>query len=74
MKFTAKNGKTIEINPLNQASIDAAKALAPDEGIGPAVAGELLALINRGAITTDQLPSEYAHLGKPVLNKQRPKF
>lgn len=65
MQFTNRHNEVIEFDPFDQASIDAAKAKAPGEGIGPLVAGELLSKIESGEITkTSQLPPEYQRLGK----------
>lgn len=64
MEFINSKGQFIDIDTLSQQSISAAKAMAPGEGVGPAVAGELLQRIADGAVTNmAQLPSEYQHLG-----------
>lgn len=63
MKFITREGNAITVDPLSQHSIDAAKAAAPGQGIGPAVAGELFNQIADGAVTSAaQLPDEYRHL------------
>lgn len=65
MDFINRKGQRVEFDPFSQQSIDAAKAAAPGEGVGPAVTGELLQRIADGAVTiAPQLPSEYQHLGK----------
>lgn len=67
MEFINRKSQAIEIDPLNQQSIDEAKAAAPGEGVGPAVARELLQRIAYGTVTnTAQLPAEYQHLGNLV--------
>lgn len=67
MIFIDRKGQSIDIDPLSQQSIAAAKTKAPGEGIGPAVASELLQQIADGAITRSaQLPAEYQHLGTVV--------
>ncbi len=64
MEFINRRGETIELDPFNQQAIDAAKAAAPGEGVGPAVAGELFARISDGTVTSaSQLPPEYRRLG-----------
>ena len=61
--FPTKSGKDLLINPFDQASIDAAKAEAPGEGVGPAISAHLVGLIGRGLITNAEiLPAEYRHL------------
>lgn len=61
--FRTKSGKDLLINPFDQASIDAAKAEAPGEGVGPAISAHLVGLIGRGLITNAEiLPAEYRHL------------
>lgn len=61
--FRTRTGEELRINPFDQASIDAAKAAAPGEGIGPAVSAHLVALIGRGILTDRSLlPVEYRHL------------
>lgn len=61
--FPTKSGKDLLINPFDQASIDAAKAEAPGEGVGPAISAHLVGLICRGLITNAEiLPAEYRHL------------
>lgn len=65
MKFTTKANQVLEVNPVSQASIDAAKALAPGEGIGPAIAADLINKIASGEITNmSQMPDEYRKLGE----------
>jgi hypothetical protein len=65
MEFISRQGKKIKFDPFDQASIDAAKAQAPGEGIGPAVGAELVNWIAGGEMTKlDQLPSEYKQLGR----------
>lgn len=65
MKFTAQTGQILEVNPLNQASIDAAKAVAPGKGLGPAIGAALISKIAYGEITDmSQMPIEYRLLGK----------
>lgn len=61
--FRTRAGEDLLINPFDQASIDAAKATAPGEGVGPAVSARLVALIGRGFLTdATLLPAEYRHL------------
>lgn len=63
LTFHTKSGKDLLINPFDQASIDAAKAEAPGEGIGPAISAHLVGLIGRGLVTdASLLPAEYRHL------------
>lgn len=63
LTFRTKSGKDLLINPFDQASIDAAKAEAPGEGVGPAISAHLVGLIGRGLITNAEvLPDEYRHL------------
>jgi hypothetical protein len=65
MEFVTDGGGKIQFDPYSQQSIDAAKAVAPGQGIGPTVAGELMTAIAEGRITkTSQLPSEYLLLGR----------
>ena len=42
MIFMTRKGEAIEFNPLFQTEIDAAKAIAPGEGIGPALSDPLV--------------------------------
>lgn len=64
MEFINYQGEKIEVDPLNQQSIDAAKSTAPGVGIGPAVASELIARIAAGTVTSSsELPPEYRRLG-----------
>ncbi len=51
--FRTRTGEELRINPFDQTSIDAAKAAAPGEGIGPAVSAHLVALIGRGISRTE---------------------
>ncbi|PKM46885.1 MAG: hypothetical protein CVV05_00275 [Gammaproteobacteria bacterium HGW-Gammaproteobacteria-1] len=63
MEFTTRNGVVITFDPFDQTQIDAAKAQAPGEGIGPAIAAELIESIRKGTVTNAlQLPVEYMHL------------
>lgn len=63
LTFRTRAGEELLINPFDQASIDAAKAAAPGEGVGPAVSAHLIALMGRGLITdASLLPAEYRHL------------
>lgn len=63
LSFHTRSGKDLLINPFDQASIDAAKAAAPGEGVGPAVSSHLITLMGRGLITDASiLPAEYRHL------------
>ena len=63
LTFRTRAGEDILINPFDQASINAAKAAAPGEGVGPAVSAHLVALMGRGLITdASLLPAEYRHL------------
>lgn len=63
LTFRTRAGEELLINPFDQASIDAAKAAAPGEGVGPAVSAHLVALMGRGIITdASLLPAEYRHL------------
>lgn len=63
LSFHTRSGKDLLINPFDQASIDAAKAAAPGEGVGPAVSSHLVALMGRGLIADASiLPAEYRHL------------
>jgi hypothetical protein len=65
MEFTRSRGETIEFDPFDQRSIDAAKAIAPGEGIGPAAGCELLKRIADGSVARlNQLPVEYQRLGR----------
>jgi hypothetical protein len=62
--FRTRSGEDLLINPFDQGSIDAAKAAAPGEGIGPAVSAHLVGLMGRGLISdANLLPAEYRHLG-----------
>lgn len=64
LTFHTRSGEDLLINPFDQASIDAAKAAAPGEGIGPAVSAHLVGLMVRGLINdANLLPEEYRHLG-----------
>jgi len=55
----------IEINVLDQKSIDAAKAQMPGMGVALAVASELIRRIAEGQIVSiEQIPGEYAPLGE----------
>lgn len=63
LTFRTRAGEELLINPFDQASIDAAKAAAPGEGVGPAVSAHLVALIGSGLLAdTSLLPAEYRHL------------
>lgn len=63
LTFRTKSGKDLLINPFDQASIDAAKAEAPGEGIGPEISAHLIGMIGRGLVTdAGLLPAEYRHL------------
>lgn len=63
LTFHTKSGKDLLINPFDQASIDAAKAEAPGEGVGPAISAHMVGLIGRGLVTdASLLPAEYRHL------------
>jgi hypothetical protein len=63
MQFQTLNNGVVSIDPFSQSSIDAAKAVAPGQGIGPAVASVLMAKIAAGEVTNaDQLPAEYRPL------------
>lgn len=65
MKFTTTSGNVIEFSPFDQAEIDAAKAEAPGEGIGPAVSSVLLYAVRAGLVTeAQQFPEEYRHLAR----------
>lgn len=67
MEFLTRSGSTISFDPFNQTEINAAKAQSPGEGIGPAVAAELIAKVRDGSITdAGQLPPEYRHLGRLI--------
>ncbi|PKM47085.1 MAG: hypothetical protein CVV05_01470 [Gammaproteobacteria bacterium HGW-Gammaproteobacteria-1] len=64
MDFITRSGRVITFDLLNQAEIDKAKAMAPGEGVGPAIAAELIAKVRDGAITDAvQIPPEYSRLG-----------
>lgn len=63
MHFTSASGSTLRIDPLNQASIDTARSLAPGEGIRSAVSIHIVGLIGDGLLSDpQQLPSNYSHL------------
>lgn len=65
MQFKTQTGQILEVNPLIQESIDKAKAIAPGEGLGPAIGAALIDKIAHGEITDmAQLPEEYRLLGK----------
>jgi hypothetical protein len=65
MEFINRRGETISFNPFDQQSLEAAKAAAPGEGIGPAVGSELSKSIAEGSLTRlSQLPAEYQRLGR----------
>lgn len=65
MEFKNRYGQLIAFNPFDQASIDAAKAKAPGEGIGIEVCAELVKKILSGEVTKlSELPSEYQNIGR----------
>ena len=67
MRFISSDSRIIHVNPLDPSSIDAAKAQAPGQGVGPAVCSALIEKIVAGDITnTSQLPPEYQHVGTVV--------
>ena len=71
LSFHTRSGKDLLINPFDQASIDAAKAAAPGEGVGPAVSSHLITLMGRGLITdASLLPAEYRHLSALIGSSQ----
>ena len=65
MEFIDRHGKKINVDPFDQASIDAAKTAAPGEGVGLAVESELLGQLAAGKVANaNQLPFEYRHLAE----------